>query len=537
MSDGQPDYKKLVEARVLEEAAGQEAAQVKEADKLSIDFLLTCLNANRAGDATLYAALHRGRFVFVHLWARWLRFNGHHWEEDINNSRARAAVERVCEEYQRIFEEVEEAKKDPDCDLAKRVRKRLNIIRDKSGRENVLEMAATHIDEPLAIVGDELDKQEYLLACPNGVIDLRTGESVPGQAEQYLLNACPVPWTGLDSLSPNFMAFLHSSLGEDEEMVRYMLRLLGYGLLGNRDEHIWAIFHGPRGRNGKDTLMKTLFKVLGYRLAIRVPTAMLMQQTFQRSGSQPEPDIIALRGAKLAFASEGESSQKIAMSKLKDLTGGSIITARGILDKHMTSWQQTHLLFFLTNEVPKMKSDDDAFWTRSHFIHWPIRFVDSPQAPDERKKDPRIFQKMEGELSGILARLVEGCLDYLENGLAPPEKVLAYTKEQREQFDDIGQFLRAACILEEQPAAGQEWKTRIQASELLGICNWWSQKNLGNTYPYKPKGFTQALEKKGIANFKSNVMHYRGVTVKPEVLEEYEDFLADEKEKAEKRRS
>ena len=482
MSDGKPDYKKLVEARVREEAAGQ-GQPAEEPKKLPVDFLLNCLYANRAGDATLYAALHRSSFAFVHLWGRWLKFNGHHWEEDINNSRARAAVERICEEYQRIFEEVEDAK-DSESDLAKLVRKRLNVLRDKSGRENVLEMAAFHIDEPLAIYGDELDKQEYLLACPNGVIDLRTGASVPGQPEQYLLNACPVPWTGLDTPSPNFDSFLYSSLGEDEEMARYMLRLLGYGLLGNRDEHIWAIFHGPRGRNGKDTLMKIMFKVLGYRLAIRVPTAMLMQQTFQRSSSQPEPDIIALRGAKLAFASEGEAGQKIAMSKLKDLTGGSLITARGINDKHMTTWQQTHLLFFLTNEVPKMKSDDDAFWTRSHFIHWPIRFVDNPQTPDERKRDPRIFQKMEDELPGILARLVEGCLDYMDQGLAPPEKVLPYTKEQRDQFDDIGQFLREACIQESPPAAGQKWKTMIPVAELLAICNWWSQKTLGNTYPY-----------------------------------------------------
>ncbi|MDR2947440.1 MAG: DUF5906 domain-containing protein [Candidatus Adiutrix sp.] len=535
MSDGKPDYKELVEARVLEEAAGQEPA-APEAAKLPINFILDCLRHNRLGDATLYAALHRGRFVFVHLWARWLRFNGQHLEEDINSSRALAAVERVCEEYQRIFEEVGEAK-DPDSDLAKAVSKRLNILRDKAGRENVLEMAAIHIDEPLAIEGDELDKQEYLLACRTGVIHVVTGECQQGKLEQYLLNACPVAWTGLDTPSPNFMAFLYSSLGEDEEMVRYMLRLLGYGLLGNRDEHIWAVFHGPRGRNGKDTLMKILFRVLGNRLAIRVPTAMLMQQTFQRSGSQPEPDIIALRGSKLAFASEGEASQKIAMSKLKDLTGGSIITARGINDKHMTSWQQTHLLFFLTNEVPKMKSDDDAFWTRSHFIHWPIRFVDDPQAPDERKKDPRIYQKMEGELSGILARLVEGCIDYLENGLAPPEKILAYTKEQREQFDDIGQFLREACLREDPPLPGQKWKTRIPAADLLAVCNWWSQKVLGNTYPYKPKGLTQALDKKGIINIKSNVTHYLGLSVKPEVRDEYELFLLEEKEKTEKRRS
>ncbi len=57
-------------------------------------------------------------------------------------------------------------------------------------------------------------------------------------------------------------------------MIKYMLRLLGYGLLGSRDEHIWAIFHGPRGRNGKDKLMNVTRH--GSMLAIKIPTAMLM---------------------------------------------------------------------------------------------------------------------------------------------------------------------------------------------------------------------------------------------------------------------
>ena len=528
MSEKETDYSNLVEARVKEEAAGQEAVAEAPA-KLSLDFLISCLNENRVGDAILYAALHRQSFVFVHLWGRWLKFNGQHWDDDINNSRAKAAVGRVCEEYERILDESQAVKDSKDCGLAKAVKKRLNILRDKGGRENLLDMAATHIDEQLAIEGKELDKQEYLLATPTGVLNLTTGECQPGRPEQYLLNACPTPWLGFDTPSPTFDKFLLSSLGDDQEMVDFVLRLLGYGLLGNRDEHVWVIFHGPRGRNGKDTLMKIIFEVLGNKLAIKVPSAMLMQQTFQRSSSQPEPDKIALRGAKYAFANEGEAGQRIAMNLLKDLTGGSLLTARGINDKHMTTWPQTHLLFFLTNEVPRMKSDDDAFWTRSLFVHWPTRFVDNPRAKDEKKRDPRIFNKMQAEASGIFARLVEGCMDYLEKGLNPPNKVLNYTQEQREQFDDIGQFLKETCIIEEPPEDGGDYKIKIAVAELLAVYNWWSKKNLGNLFPLKPKSFTQALEKKGIHSFKSNVRYYRRVTIKDEVRDEYEEFLAKEK--------
>jgi putative DNA primase/helicase len=525
--------KKQVEARVREEESTAPPPAEKKETALAIDFLRTCLFGNRVGDANLFAAMFRGQFVFVERWGRWLRWAGHHWCEDINSRYALAAIERVCEQYQRIMVESNDAEE--GSDLAKLIRKRLNVLRDMSGRENLLDCAAT-IDEPLCIEGRELDKQEYLLACPNGVVDLRTGEMSPGKPDQYVLNACPTEWKGLNP-SKKFMEFLNSCFDKDQEMVAYILRLLGYGLLGRRDDHIWVIFHGPRGRNGKDTLMKIIFKVLGHALAIKIPTAMLLQQTFQRSGSQPEPDVMALRGAKMAFASEGESGQKIAMAKLKDLTGGSIITARGINDKLMTSWEQTHLLFFFTNELPRMKSDDDAFWTRLHAVHWPIRFVDDPKDPDERKRDPRMAAALEEDPSGVLACMVQGCIDYLQHGLKPPEKVLAYTKEQRESFDDIGQFLTDACIREAPPPTGNDFQTRTDVSYFVSVCNWWLHQTFGSNYNYSAKRVTQNLEKKGIPSKKSGIMQYHGVVIKPDVLAEYDTAKLDEDKKASRGRS
>lgn len=523
------DIAKQVMARVQEEEATAPAAKEKQEEKIPLDFLMSCLFGNRVGDAILYARMHRGKFVFVERWGRWLYWAGHHWKEDINNRRALAAVERVCEEYQRILFESNDVEE--GSDIYKLVRKRLNVLRDRAGRENLLDCAAT-IDDPLCIEGEELDKQEFLLACPNGVIDLRTGNSSDGKPEQYILNACPTDWPGLEAPGEAFLDFLRSSFDGDEDMVQYILRLLGYGLLGSRADHIWAIFHGPRGRNGKDTLMKVVRKVLGGALAIKIPTAMLLQQSFQRSSSQPEPDIMALRGAKIAFASEAESGQRIAMSKLKDLTGGSIITARGINDKLMTSWEQTHLLFFLTNELPKMKSDDDAFWTRLHAIHWPIRFVDNPKDKDERQRDPHMASRLEEDGPGILACLVRGCMDYLKNGLQPPEKVVAYTQEQRENFDDIGQFLTDACTREDTPPDGCDWQTRTSVSEFVTICNWWLKQTFGNSYNYSAKRVTQTLEKKGIVSKKSNTMQYCGVVIKDEVLADYEEWKGEEDKKS-----
>ena len=60
-----------------------------------------------------------------------------------------------------------------------------------------------------------------------------------------------------------------------------------------------------------------------------------------------------------------EDGQKFALAKLKKLTGGGFITARGLMDKQMTSWLQTHLpICLLYTSVPHV-----------HFIGAPLLLV------------------------------------------------------------------------------------------------------------------------------------------------------------------
>ena len=152
-----------------------------------------------------------------------------------------------------------------------------------------------------------------------------------------------------------------------------------------------------------------------------------------------------------------------------------------------------------------------------------------------RQIDYNIAQEMEPEESGILALLVRDCMDVIANGLRIPEKVLRYTEEQIDSFDDIGKILKECCELEDPPTGGREYETRTAASELLKVCNWWCKKILGNSYPYTPKKFTPALEKKGIPTKKSSVMFYLGVTVRQEIMDEYIDDLAEIEEKGRRR--
>lgn len=162
----------------------------------------------------------------------------------------------------------------------------------------------------------------------------------------------------LEDPCPETNAFLLRSMDGNQRLVDFIWRLLGYGLIRDRKEHVFIIFWGEHGRNGKDTLIKLVTHVLGMALSGDVQVEMFLQQQQAKSSSSPTPDVLALRGMSIAWINEAEDGQKFALAKLKKLTGGGFITARGLMDKQMTSWLQTHLPIMTTNELPKAKADE-----------------------------------------------------------------------------------------------------------------------------------------------------------------------------------
>ncbi len=528
-----PENASDLEAKVAARAAAIEAkvadkipAPPKET-KLPKDFVLDCLNRNKVGDAALFCALFRGKYVFVQEWEKFLYWSGHFWQVDMRSKRALADSERVCEAYMNAWAECNDEEGSP---LHKKILKRLDSLRSPKGRKDMLECVTT-IDDAPVISYEQLDKQPYLLATPTGVVDLRTGECSPGKPEQYLLSHCPTPWRGIDEPCREFEEYLQTCMDDDHEIKDFIQRLLGYALLGEKKHHIWVIMYGPLSRNGKDTLMNIVKRILGKNLHVRIPTNMLMDQKFERDSSQPSADMMALRGAKIAYASEAKKRHSLDQAKIKDMTGGGYITARGLTDREMTEWKQSALIMLLTNYLPKINSDDDGFNARTICIEWPVKFMPNPVREYERKIVYGMDDRLEKEDSGILAFMVRGCMDVIANNLRIPDKVLRYTADQIDSFDDIGKFLKECCILEDPPTGGREFKTRTAASDLLKICNWWCKNILGNSYPFTPKQFAPALEKKGIPTKKSSIMYYLGVTVKEEIEDEFEEAMRNAESK------
>lgn len=502
--------------------------------KITDDFILECLRANRVGDATLYSAMFRDRFVYVKKRGVWLNWSGQHWMEDLPNL-SEAAVEEVCRCYLDFAaRKQKEADKEEDKELKRKLQsiiemanRRVDTLRLPPGRKGLLDLAHK-IEYPLMIIGDEIDQKPYLLACKNGVIDLRTGKLESGNPGDCLMSACPTSWDEAlaqeENPCPKTESFLLSSMDGDQEMVNFLWRLLGYGLIRDRRDHIFVIFLGEHGRNGKDTLIKVVTDIMGPDLSGDVPVEMLLSMQYARSSSAPSPDVLDLRGLCFAWINEAEENQRFALGKLKKLTGGGYITARGIQDRHSVTWLQTHLPIMTTNELPKAKADDAAFWHRVILIKWPLSFVDEPEHPYERKADKDLKKKLELEKEGVLVRMVRGALEYLRDGLEVPEKVKGWIKGQRSHWDDIGRFISEWCQVEVEQANPKNYKLSIKATDLHEAFCIWYARNIDKRFSISAKKFGELLNKRNIPSKVSNGVRRLGICLNKEAWEELDNF-------------
>ncbi len=531
MSKKKDDLVRKVEQRRHTEAEARAAkllnAKPAAIEKLEIsdDELQGYINENRVGDAKLYCRLHRGTVVYVKYWERFLIWGGHHWIEDDYDA-AFQRIEDVCELYLRLAErkqnEADEADKEDKAkiqSIADAVLRRVNLLRDTNGQEKLLQMVR-RIRDPLAILPKHIDKQHYVKACPNGVIDLRTGELRPGRPEEYILNAIATEYDPSllekDDPCPETNKFLLSSMDGDQELVEFIWRLLGYGLITERRDHIFTIFWGEHGRNGKDTLIKLVTHVLGQTLSGDVPVEMFLQMQQTRNSSAPSPDVLSLRGMCIAWINEAEEGQRFALAKLKKLTGGGYITARGLQDKLQTTWLQTHLPIMTTNELPKAKADDAAFWSRAILLKWPLSFVENPEQPYERPADKNLDEKIQAEARGVLARMVRGSMEYLRDGLKIPDKVREWTREQRASWDDVGLFINDWCEQEPHQDNPDNYKTRISATDLHEAFCLWYARNRDRRFSISAKKFAEMLNKKDIPSKKSNGRYRLGIRLNAE---------------------
>ena len=325
-------------------------------------------------------------------------------------------------------------------------------------------------DRRLAATVDQWDADPWLLNTPGGVVDLRTGRKRPHRPDDYMTMITAAAPGGS---CPTWHRFLDRVTDSNEPLKDFLRRTAGYCYTGTTQEHALFFQYGT-GANGKSVFINTVSGILGgYHRTAPI-------ETFTASSAERHPtDLAGLRGARLVTAVETEEGRRWAESKIKALTGGDKIAARFMRQDFFEFTPQFKLLI-AGNHKPGLRSVDEAIRRRFHLIPFTVTIP-----PDER--DDTLTQQLQAEWPGILAWAIDGCADWLEQGLRPPEVVTAATGAYLESQDAFAAWIEEAC---ERDANAWESKTALFES--------WSKwaATAGEYVGTRPR-FLDALEARG----------------------------------------
>ena len=281
-----------------------------------------------------------------------------------------------------------------------------------------------------------MDTDLWALNCLTGTIDLRTGVLREHRREDLITKLAPVEFDP-DARLDLWDRFLETAL-PNAETRRYVQKLAGYSLCGEREEDLVVFIHGPPG-TGKSTWREALTATLGSYAA--VASSATFTQSKARGGA-PRSDLVALKGARLVTVPEADSTRRLATAMLKQMAGGEAMKERGLYSAEI-EFRPQFLPVLIGNERPPVPSGEQGIWRRLKEV--PFNVVMNPPDTSIRKK----LHDLAVARSAILAWAVQGCLLWQEEGLEAPEEVRDASNMYRFAMDTLSTFFDDACKQEE----------------------------------------------------------------------------------------
>ena len=293
----------------------------------------------------------------------------------------------------------------------------------------------------------EMNPDPELLACANGVLNLRTGELRPARRDDYLTLSVGVNYD--PAADPTaFHRVVLATMGGDEGMAEYVQRVIGYAATGYTREQALFIFWGA-GSNGKNLVCDAIKSALG-EYSIAVDTRVLSADEDSKGSNTDAYEKATYPGRRFGLSSEFKDHVALNESFIKSLTGDHVVKAR---EPYGKPFEFTPRLkpFILTNHRPKVESNIDAIWRRVHLIPFDVSFGTAQEVADGLRTavaDTGLlaeFLAPSGQQQ-VLRWIAEGGRKYLtDGGLRTPPAVLSATAKYRRDEDYLGQFLTGVC--------------------------------------------------------------------------------------------
>jgi putative DNA primase/helicase len=379
-------------------------------------------NLTDAGNSLRFTQDHVDNLMYVegpgwHIWdeRRWRKDESAAWRA------AKESARRIRHEAAAI----------QDKELSKKVwawahqsesRGKLDAMR------RLAEKGETHGDS-LRVAMAELEKHPNLLNCANGTVDLRNGRLLKHNKKHYLTHLVDIEYAP-KKRSPRWERFVREVFSDDDELVAYVQRAVGYCATAENTEKCFFIATGT-GDNGKTVFRETITSVLG-EFARAALAGTFVTSKFSRGST--DYDLARLVSARLVSVAETARGDRLAIQTLKEISGRDTIAAREPYGKPF-DYKPTFKIWITTNTLPSLPFNEEATWKR-------VRVIPFMREVTDAQKDPALADKLANERQGILTWIAEGARNWYRGGLGElPLAVEVATYSYQTSQDTIARFL------------------------------------------------------------------------------------------------
>ena len=421
---------------------------------------------------------------------RWHIWNGKIWEKDDAGK-----IKEFAKQLPRIIGI--EANSIPDEWNNKNLVKELHKHAAKSLDENKINSAINlaKTDTKITISQTEFDSDPYLICVNNGVLNFRDIKFIKHDPKLYLSKMATVDYDK-KAQCPLWIEFLNKIFNNNQEMIDFLARAIGYSLTGSTGQRVFFVCYGC-GANGKSTFIGIIERILG-DYAKTTPFSTFLSKKYEGIPN----DIAALDGIRFVSASEGESTRSLNESLIKRLTGDIDKISARFMRAEFFEFKPQFKIWLHTNHKPNIRGTDEAIWDRVKLIPFNVRIPLNERIPE-------YYKILETEFSGILNWALKGFVDFnKDKNLRFPEEVNTATKSYQLEEDLIGQFIQTCCTTGEYDSCRNK--------ELYdSYKNWYGDK------PMHTRTFCKLLRERGFeSEQKRDGLYWYKLGIKSEEIEE-----------------
>lgn len=417
------------------------------------------------GNAERFVKQHGAVVRYLAPMRKWLLWDGRRWAVDERNGImgfARATVRAIWQEALAL--EDDKAR----MALGAWALKSENALR----LESMVRLASS--DPAVVVVPADLDRDPWAFNVRNGTIDLHTGELRKHRRDDLITKIVDIDFDA-NAEAPRWRQFLFEVFRDDEDLYYFLQRAVGNSMPGERKERALMLLHGA-GANGKSVMLETLLAVFGEYGAATPPETLL-----SKKGDSIPNDLARLLGVRFVMAQETGDGRRFDAAKLKAMTGRDTICAR-FMRAEWFQFKPSFQLWLATNHRPTCDGSDQALFDRIKLVPFERRF-------EEAEQDKDLGAKLAGELPGILAWAVRGCMLWKEEGLAAPAAVTSATSQYRDEMDAVRRFLDECAELTPTGIAS--------AKEAYARYTSWAE-SAGEPFPLSQRRFGERLGRLGL---------------------------------------